>query len=157
MENVPYTLFMCTVHYFTLPVRLLFGSKIIFADTAIGAAPVIGKLLKSGSGLKSVGGIALGRIIDITADVANVLFHFLFSFFGWLYDFVNVSNVVKKSDRRRRPAVNLAPCSCAAAVMYKSTLPCCAHCKTRPCLTDASTDANKRFVYVVKLYLMCYI
>ena len=157
MENVPYTLFMYTVHHFTLLVRLLFGSKIIFADSAVRAAPIIGKLLESGSGLNSVGGIALGGVIDVTTNAANVLFHFLFSFFGWLYDFVNVSNVVKKSDRRRRPAVNLAPCSCAAAVMYKSTLPCCAHCKTRHCLPDASTEANKRFVYVAKTYLMCYI
>ena len=67
---------------------------------------------------------------------------------------VNVSTVVKKSDRRRRPVVNLAPCSCAAAVMYRSTFPCCAHCKTRHCLTDASTDANKRFAYVAKPYPM---
>ena len=63
----------------------------------------------------------------------------------------NVSKVVKQSDRRRRPVVNLAPCSCAAAVMYKSTLPCYAHRKTRPCLTDASAEANKRFVYVDKI------
>ena len=64
---------------------------------------------------------------------------------------VNVSNVVKKNDRRRCPAVNLAPCSCAAAVMYKSTLPCYALCKTRHCLPDASTEANKRVVYVDKI------
>ena len=63
----------------------------------------------------------------------------------------------KKSDRRQRPAVNLAPCICAAAVVYISTLPCCAQCKTRPCLADASTDADKRFAYVDKTYLMCYI
>ena len=63
---------------------------------------------------------------------------------------------MKKSDRRWRPAVNLAPCSCAAAVVYRSTLHCCAHCKTRHCLTDASTEANKRFVYVTKTYLICY-
>jgi len=56
-----------------------------------------------------------------------------------------VSKVVKKDDRRRRPAVNLAPCSCAAAVMYKSTLPCCAHSKTRHCHTDASAEANQAF------------
>ena len=70
---------------------------------------------------------------------------------------VNVSNVVRQSERRRRPAVNLAPCICAAAVVYRSTLPCCAQCKTRPCLADASPDADKRFAYVDKTYLMCYI
>ena len=64
---------------------------------------------------------------------------------------VNVSNVVKKNDRRWCPAVNLAPCICVAAVVYKSTLPCCARCKTRHCLTDASTEANKRVAYVDKI------
>ena len=53
--------------------------------------------------------------------------------------------LLKKSDRRRRPAGNLAPCSCAAAVMYKSTFPCCTHCKTRPCLTLHPPCANKPF------------
>ena len=62
-----------------------------------------------------------------------------------------------RQSERRRPAVNLAPCICAAAVVYKSTLPCYAQCKTRPCLADASTDADKRFAYVDKTYLMCYI
>ena len=62
-----------------------------------------------------------------------------------------VSNVMKQPYPRRRPAVNLVPCSCAAAVVYKSTLPCYAHSKTRHCLTDASADANKRFAYVKKI------
>ena len=37
--------------------------------------------------------------------------------------FLLFSNVVKKNNRRRCPAVNLAPCICVAAVVYKSTLP----------------------------------
>ena len=80
MENVPYTLFYVYGTLFYFAFRLLFGSKIIFADSAVRAAPIIGKLLESGSGLNSVGGIALGGVIDVTTNAANVLFHFLFSF-----------------------------------------------------------------------------
>ena len=73
MENVPYTLFMYTVHHFTLLVRLLFGSKIIFADTAHRAGPIGWKIFKGDI-------VVISGIVDIAANIANVLFHNLFPF-----------------------------------------------------------------------------
>lgn len=54
---------------------LCFGFEILFADAADGAAPVVGKIFESGARGYAVIGIALGGVIHVTADFANVLFH----------------------------------------------------------------------------------
>ena len=54
---------------------LCFGFEILFADAADGAAPVVGKVFESGARGYAVIGIALGGVIHVTADFANVLFH----------------------------------------------------------------------------------
>jgi hypothetical protein len=49
--------------------------KVIFADAAIRAAPIVRELIEGSSGSDSVVGIADCGIIGVTADVANVLVH----------------------------------------------------------------------------------
>ena len=52
------------------------------------------------------------------------------------------------SNRRRRIAVNLAPCSCAGEVEYDSTLLPRARRKTLSLTHAASADRNHRFAFV---------
>ena len=54
---------------------LCFRFEIVLADATDGAAPVVGQLLKGGAGDNAVVGIALCRIVNMTANFANVLFH----------------------------------------------------------------------------------
>lgn len=52
------------------------GAEIVLAHAAEGADPVGRDVLESGAGGDIAVGVAFGGVIDITADVANVLFHF---------------------------------------------------------------------------------
>jgi len=54
---------------------LCFRLEIVLADATDRAAPVVRQLLKRGAGDYAVVGIALCRIVNVTANFANVLFH----------------------------------------------------------------------------------
>ena len=60
--------------------------------------------------------------------------------------------VVKKSNRRRRLAVNLVPFVCAAAVEYSRTRPHRTHRKTRLCLAMHPPMQTSRFAWLAKHY-----
>jgi len=51
------------------------GLEHALVHTAQGAAPVIGKILKSGSGSDSVLGISFLRIIGVSAGIAKIFLH----------------------------------------------------------------------------------
>jgi hypothetical protein len=52
---------------------------LVFCGPAEGADPVGGKILERGSGLDSPAVVPGGGIVDITAQIAYVLFHFVIS------------------------------------------------------------------------------
>jgi hypothetical protein len=51
------------------------GLKFAFAGAAIRANPLVGQILKGGPRLNAVVGVALGRVINISAHYALVFFH----------------------------------------------------------------------------------
>lgn len=53
------------------------AAKIFFSDTANGAYPLFGQLLKSRTGRNSVIGVSDFRIINISAYITFVFFHFI--------------------------------------------------------------------------------
>ena len=55
----------------------LFRTEIVLAHATEGAHPILGKVLKRCSGLDAAVGVAYFWVIDITASVAYILFHFL--------------------------------------------------------------------------------
>ena len=55
---------------------LLLG-EVFLAYSTKGAHPVFGEVLEGRSGFNTVVGVAYGGVIDITADIANILFQFL--------------------------------------------------------------------------------
>jgi hypothetical protein len=57
---------------------LLLGREVIFAYAADGANPIFWNVFKSGAGLDTAVWVAYFGVINITASVANVLFHKLF-------------------------------------------------------------------------------
>lgn len=52
--------------------RLVFGGELVFADTAHGAYPGVGDLVKRGAGGYAVVGVADGGVVFPAADVAYV-------------------------------------------------------------------------------------
>jgi hypothetical protein len=61
-----------------LPVQLSFFRELILAYAADGANPVFGQIFEFGARSDVVFRIAGSFIIDITANFANVFFHYLF-------------------------------------------------------------------------------
>ena len=55
--------------------HLFLSREILLANATDGAHPVVGQVLEGGAGGYTVVGVAQFRIIDITAGVANILFH----------------------------------------------------------------------------------
>ena len=53
----------------------LFRREVALTYTTNGAYPVFGNVFEGGAGLDTAIGIAGFRIIDVTTDVANILFH----------------------------------------------------------------------------------
>ena len=62
-------------HLFTQSSLFGDGAEIVLAYAAEGAYPVGGDVLESSAGGNAAVGVAFGRVVDVTADVANVLFH----------------------------------------------------------------------------------
>ena len=60
-----------------------FRVEIGLGDTASGADPIFGDVFPGGSGCDAAVGITDCRVIDITTDAANILFHGGDSFLGW--------------------------------------------------------------------------
>ena len=54
---------------------LIFRAEVFLAYAADGAYPVLGEVFESGAGSYAVIGVAELWIIDVTAGVANILFH----------------------------------------------------------------------------------
>jgi len=55
---------------------LFHDREAVLADAAKRAGPVVGNGLKGGAGGDAAIGVAFFWVVDVTADVANVLFHF---------------------------------------------------------------------------------
>jgi hypothetical protein len=56
--------------------RLLFYFAEVFcADTALGAYPILGKILERSTGSNAIIGVTYCRVINPTANVAYILFH----------------------------------------------------------------------------------
>ena len=56
-------------------VELFHDREAVLADAAKRAGPTVGNGLKRGAGSDTAVGIAFFWVINVTADVANILFH----------------------------------------------------------------------------------
>ena len=60
-------------------IHLFHDREAVLANAAKRAGPVVGNSLKRGAGSDSAIGIAFFWVVDVTTDIANILFHLIVS------------------------------------------------------------------------------